>query len=109
LHQKKPGEPYRLGIFLAGAYQEILGDMHNLFGDTSSVNIRLDKKKNYRIEQAQKGDTVEHVLRYVNYDPKQLLAAYRNQIEQVELKGTQRKEYLKELRAGLKGYTYLED
>ncbi|WP_455197965.1 biosynthetic arginine decarboxylase [Kaarinaea lacus] len=109
LHSKNDGETYRLGIFLAGAYQEILGDMHNLFGDTCSVNLRLDGKKGYKIEQVHTGDTVEHVLRYVNFEAKQLLAAYRDQIDQADLKNTQRKSYLKELRAGLKGYTYLED
>ena len=109
LHQKNPGKPYWLGIFLTGAYQEILGDMHNLFGDTCSVNVRLDKKKKYIIENIHEGDTVEHVLKYVNYEPKQLLTAYRKQIDRAKLKSTQRKEYLKDLRAGLKGYTYLED
>ena len=109
LHQKNSGKPYWLGIFLTGAYQEILGDMHNLFGDTCSVNVRLDKKKKYIIENTHEGDTVEHVIQYVNYEPKQLLAAYQKQITQAKLKSTQRKEYLKDLRAGLKGYTYLED
>lgn len=109
LHTKHTGKAYRLGIFLAGAYQEILGDMHNLFGDTCSVNIRLDKKRGYKIEQVQNGDTVEHVLQYVNFEPKQLLVAYRKQIDKADLKSTQRRGYLKELRAGLKGYTYLED
>lgn len=109
LHTVNPGETYRLGIFLTGAYQEILGDMHNLFGDTHSVNVRLNRKKGHEIDQRRDGDTVEHVLEYVNFDSKLLISAYRQQIENTKLKATQRKEYMKELRAGLKGYTYLED
>jgi len=111
LHRVNTGETYRLGIFLTGAYQEILGDMHNLFGDTSSVNVILNTKtkKGYTIDQAKVGDTVEHVLKYVNFDAKVLLDAYRKQMEKAVLKSGRKKEYLKELRTGMNGYTYLGD
>ena len=109
LHDLKPGESYRLGIFLTGAYQEILGDMHNLFGDTHSVNICLDKNQGYRVEKPQQGDTVEDVLRYVNFESKHLMESYRSQAEKTSLSIKKRKEYLRELKAGLSGYTYLED
>jgi arginine decarboxylase len=109
LHALKPGESYRLGIFLTGAYQEILGDMHNLFGDTHSVNICLDKKLGYRIERPQQGNTVEDVLRYVNFNPNRIIESYRSQAEKVNLSDKKRKEYLHELKAGLSGYTYLEE
>ncbi|MEX0870979.1 MAG: biosynthetic arginine decarboxylase, partial [Aquisalimonadaceae bacterium] len=72
----RPGEPYLLGIFLVGAYQEILGDMHNLFGDTDSVNVELTDD-GYTLTGALRGDSVETVLRYVQFDRDSLLAAYR--------------------------------
>jgi arginine decarboxylase len=109
LHAPKPGEPYRLGIFLVGAYQEILGDMHNLFGDTNAVNVRLDEKGDCRLQQLQHGDTVDKVLQHVNYQADQLFEAYCEQINQTTLSDRQREDYLQELEAGLRGYTYLED
>lgn len=71
----RTGEPYRLGIFLLGAYQEILGDMHNLFGDTAAVNVELSADGGYRLVEPTRGDTVADVLRYVRYEPAALLAA----------------------------------
>jgi len=109
LHALRPGEPYRLGIFLAGAYQEILGDLHNLFGDTHSVNVELDGAGNYRLTQPIEGDGVDDVLRYVHFDAEDLKRAYRTRVAAAELSAEQRDACLETLFAGLEGYTYLED
>jgi arginine decarboxylase len=103
-------EPYLLGIFMVGAYQEILGDMHNLFGDTDSVHVELAPDGGFRLTQATRGDTVDSVLRFVHFDPQDLLAAYRAKVAQATwLEPGQRETCLAELTAGLEGYTYLED
>jgi arginine decarboxylase len=109
LHALRPGEPYRLGIFLAGAYQEILGDLHNLFGDTHSVNVELDGAGSYRLTQPIEGDGVDDVLRYVHFDAEDLKRAYRSRVAAAELSAEQRDACLETLFAGLEGYTYLED
>ncbi len=109
LHELHPDQPYLLGIFLVGAYQEILGDMHNLFGDTCSVNVELDGNGGYRLTEALHGDTASDLLRYVHFDPEELLARYRSQIESAALAPETATHYLEELQAGLTGYTYLED
>ena len=102
LHTLRPDEPYYIGFFLVGAYQEILGDMHNLFGDTDSVNVVLDDKGDYTLNQAQQGDTVDDVLRYVNFNIDDLLQSYRDKIGKAELDDKQRSLYLEELEAGLR-------
>ncbi len=104
----RAGQPYLLGIFLLGAYQEILGDMHNLFGDTAAVNVELSEEGGYRLVEPTHGDTVADLLRYVRFEPEALLAAYREKIEAAELDHDRRTAYLAELAAGLNGYTYLE-
>ncbi len=104
-----PNKPYLLGIFLVGAYQEILGDMHNLFGDTHSVNVELRADGNYQLVHAVKGDMVENVLRYVQFDSKELLACYHEQFKRAKLSPEETKDYLETLTEGLEGYTYLED
>ena len=110
LHPLRDDEPYMLGIFLVGAYQEILGDLHNLFGDTHSVHVEATADGGHRISQPLRGDTVSEVLRAVHFDPQQILNAYRQKAEQATwLKEAQRTTYLEELAAGLEGYTYLED
>lgn len=109
LHPVKPGEPYLLGIFLVGAYQEILGDMHNLFGDTDSVNVLLTEDGGYQLSEPLQGDTVDDVLRYVNFKPDDLLQSYHAKIDKADLDESQRQLYSQELEAGLHGYTYLED
>jgi arginine decarboxylase len=110
LHALTPGEPYLLGIFMVGAYQEILGDMHNLFGDTDSVHVEPTADGGYKLTQARRGDTVGSVLRYVHFDAEDLLGAYREKIADVkDLDSATRKSYLKEIQEGLDGYTYLED
>ncbi len=110
LHPLRAGEPYLLGIFLVGAYQEILGDMHNLFGDTDSVHVELDEAGRPKLTHAMRGDTVDTVLRTVHFDPQALLAAYRAKTGAATWLAADRREaYLSELATGLKGYTYLED
>lgn len=108
VHALKPDEPYLLGIFLVGAYQEILGDMHNLFGDTSSVNVRVNAEGHYELIDPQEGDTVQTLLHYIHFDTGFLHNAYRKRLQAVTLTPEQRRAYLQELEAGLIGYTYLE-
>jgi len=109
LHAVAAEEDYLLGIFLVGAYQEILGDMHNLFGDTDSVHVEALSGGGHRLVEPVRGDTVDNVLRYVHFEAEALLAAYRDQLESAALPAATRAGYLEELEAGLRGYTYLED
>ncbi len=108
LHALRDGEPYLLGIFLIGAYQEILGDMHNLFGDTNSVNVELTQD-GYRLAEKRHGDVVDHVLKYVQFETGDLRAAYEEKVARASLSAEERRQHLQELLAGLQGYTYLED
>jgi arginine decarboxylase len=110
LHAPRENEPYLLGIFLVGAYQEILGDMHNLFGDTDSVHVEVLPDGGHRLVEPHRGDTVDAVLRYVHFDPEDLRQAYREKVRQAHnLDERRRNSFLEELAAGLEGYTYLED
>jgi arginine decarboxylase len=109
LHAREPGEPYLIGIFLVGAYQEILGDMHNLFGDTHSVNVELDGAGGYRFVQPMRGDGTHDLLRYVHIDPEDLERAYRKKLVEARILPEQRKRFESELIAGLRNYTYLEE
>ncbi|MBK8181940.1 MAG: biosynthetic arginine decarboxylase [Candidatus Competibacteraceae bacterium] len=102
------GSPYLLGIFLVGAYQEILGDMHNLFGDTAAVNVELSEAGGYQLVEPTFGDTVADLLRYVRFEPEILLSAYRQKIGAADLEPIEQAAYLAELEEGLAGYTYLE-
>ncbi|ASK35583.1 arginine decarboxylase [Alcanivorax sp. N3-2A] len=97
-----------LGIFMVGAYQEILGDMHNLFGDTDSVDVNLTETGEIELSHAIQGDTVSSVLRYVNYDPERLLGTLEQRCHQAQLDDAERQRFLGEIRDGLAGYTYLE-
>ncbi|MBA1146429.1 biosynthetic arginine decarboxylase [Ectothiorhodospiraceae bacterium WFHF3C12] len=106
LPQYRQGEPYLLGIFLVGAYQEILGDMHNLFGDTDSVNVTLDDS-GFRLTGPARGDTVASVLEYVHFRRDELLGAYERRVARAPLDEEQRRQCLTELQAGLDAYTYL--
>jgi len=108
VHPYRPGETYLLGIFLVGAYQEILGDMHNLFGDTDAVDVRLTED-GYTLSGAEHGDTADELLRYVHFDTDGLRAAYRNKIQAARLSVEEQADFLRELEAGLSGYTYLSD
>ena len=109
VHTINPGETYLIGIFLAGAYQEILGDMHNLFGDTTSVNIELDNSGDYRITEIHHGDTVKDMLDYVHINNRKVEQCFQEKMQQTDLDRKLQEEYLEQLITGLDGYTYLED
>ena len=108
LHPMRDGEDYILGIFLTGAYQEILGDLHNLFGDTNAVHVQLGPQ-GYEVTDLVQGDTVTEVLTYVQYGAADLLTTFRRKV--AAAKGLTRQEantFIAEYVAGLEGYTYLE-
>lgn len=111
LHTLKKNEPYYVGVFLVGAYQEILGDMHNLFGDTNAVHISI-KDGQYHIDQIFDGETVEEVLDYVQYNPKKLVRQLEiwvsKSVQEGKITLEEGKEFLSNYRNGLYGYTYLE-
>ena len=109
LHAPLPGESYRLGIFLVGAYQEALGDIHNLFGDTDAVNVRLDDAGGFEFSHVRRGDTTDVMLDYVGYDLNALRAAYRDKIERAGIGADQAAPLLAALEHGLTGYTYLAE
>ncbi len=97
-----------LGIFMVGAYQEILGDMHNLFGDTDSVDVDVTEEGRIVLDHAIQGDTVSSVLRYVNYDPERLLETLEQNCRQAHLSAEEQDGFIELVREGLAGYTYLE-
>ncbi|MDE7467661.1 MAG: biosynthetic arginine decarboxylase [Muribaculaceae bacterium] len=111
VHTVRPGEPYYLGVFLVGAYQEILGDMHNLFGDTNAVHIDV-YKDHYEIDQIIAGETVDEVLDYVQYNPKKLVRNVESWVTASMKAGRitpeEGRDFVSTYRAGLFGYTYLE-
>lgn len=111
VHSLRPGEHYYLGVFLVGAYQEILGDMHNLFGDTNAVHINV-YKDHYRIDQVIDGETVAEVLDYVQYSPKQLVRNVESWVTESirtgKITSDEGNEFIRNYRSGLYGYTYLE-
>ncbi len=111
VHTLRKNEPYYLGVFLVGAYQEILGDMHNLFGDTNAAHITV-KDGHYHIDQIIDGETVEEVLEYVQYNPKKLVRQLEvwvtKSVKQGKISLEEGKEFLSNYRSGLYGYTYLE-
>ncbi|HET7561322.1 MAG TPA: biosynthetic arginine decarboxylase [Rhodanobacteraceae bacterium] len=108
LHALRKGEPYRLGIFLVGAYQETLGDIHNLFGDTDAVNVRIDGD-GFTLDGARRGDSADMLLDYVGYKPADLRAVYRDKISAAGLSGDEAQRIEAALEAGLTGYTYLRE
>jgi arginine decarboxylase len=99
-------------VFITGAYQEILGDMHNLFGDTNAVHIRLEADGSYRIENIVKGDTIGEVLNFVQYPTNELVHRYRQTVENAVRQGTISFEeagaFTSQFERELEGYTYLE-
>jgi arginine decarboxylase len=107
------GEPYYLGVFLLGAYQEILGDLHNLFGDTNTVHVSLNEVGEVILDTVVKGDTVREVLEYVQYNPQTLLEQFRRDVETAVREGKigyeESGRLLRFYEEGLHGYTYLED
>ena len=109
LHELRPGESYRLGFFLVGAYQEILGDIHNLFGDTDAVEVRATAAGGYAITQQRRGDTTDVMLDYVGYKLDDLRRIYRARVGAIDIGPTEAARLNAELEAGLNGYTYLSD
>lgn len=111
LHEIKEGEHYYIGVFLVGAYQEILGNMHNLFGDTNAVHVTVDES-GYSIDKTIDGETVADVLEYVQYDPKRLVRRLETWVSKAVKEGKitieEGKEFISNYRSGLYGYTYLE-
>src|SRR5581483_4167658 len=102
------GQPYLLGVFLTGAYQEILGDLHNLFGDTNAVHVRLSNG-GYEVTDLVHGDTVTEVLNYVQFRASDLLTTFRRKVQACSaLTRDEANMFIAEYVAGLEGYTYLE-
>jgi arginine decarboxylase len=106
-------EPYYLGAFLLGAYQEILGDLHNLFGDTNAVHVSFDENGEINVDTVIKGDTVREVLHYVQYSADELAARMRKDVERAVRAGKisleESRQLLRFYESGLEGYTYLEE
>ena len=111
VHQLKQKEPYYLGMFLVGAYQEILGDLHNLFGDTNAVHVSVEED-GYKIDQIIDGETIAEVLEYVQYNPKKMVRTVESWVTSSVKSGIitveEGREFLSNYRSGLYGYTYLE-
>ncbi|WAJ72507.1 biosynthetic arginine decarboxylase [Catenovulum adriaticum] len=111
LPQYKPdtSDEYLLGMFMVGAYQEILGDMHNLFGDTDSAHIEFDAQGNWHINHMLQGDSAESALATVHFQKDILLENYQAQLNNTRLAGELKDQYYIKLKSGLEGYTYFED
>ena len=107
VHELRDGEDYVLGIFLVGAYQEILGDMHNLFGDTDSVNIYQNADGSIYHAGIETHDTIEDMLRYVHLSPEELMTHYRDKVASAKITVRERTQYLDALRLGLTRSSYL--
>ena len=109
LHSPRAGESYRLGIFMVGAYQETLGDIHNLFGDTDTANVVLGADGGYTVTRQRKGDTTDVMLDYVGYDLAELRATYKQKVDAANLPPAEAAKLLVDLETGLTGYTYLHE
>jgi len=107
LHQFFPGQDYVLGLFLVGAYQEILGDLHNLFGDTNAVNIELTADGAYQICEEEPGDSIEEVLSYVHIYASKMPQVWLKKLDQMNVSTKTKELVLQELEACLKADTYL--
>jgi arginine decarboxylase len=111
VHGLKDTEAYYLGMFLNGAYQEILGDLHNLFGDTHAVHVALTEEGGYQVRHVIKGDSVSEVLRYVAYQPDSMVDAVRRQAERAvsagRLTNDQLRTLMRHYEDSLRSYTYL--
>lgn len=107
VHDLREGEDYLLGIFLVGAYQEILGDMHNLFGDTDSVNVYLRADGKVVHGGIETHDTIEDMLRYVHFAPDELVTLYRDKVSGARLSPAERTRFVDALRLGLTRSSYL--
>ena len=112
LHEMKNGDDYYLGVFLVGAYQETLGDLHNLFGDTNVVSVKISPDGGYELVKEIHGDSVADVLSYVEFDPKDMLVRFRETAEEAIHEGmisaSDRPEIMRAYDNGLRGYTYYE-
>ena len=112
VHKLLPDEEYYLGIFLVGAYQETLGDLHNLLGDTNIVSVKITENGGYEFIREIEGDSVQDILGYVEYDVKSLVSQFREMAEESIRKGfispKERQKIMKAFRTGLRGYTYFE-
>lgn len=113
LHELNNGDDYYLGVFLVGAYQETLGDLHNLFGDTNVVSVRINPDGHYELVKEIQGDSVADVLSYVEFDPKDMLIRFRETAEEAIHQGLispkERHEIMLAFDNGLRGYTYYEN
>ncbi|MFU8779857.1 MAG: biosynthetic arginine decarboxylase [Kiritimatiellia bacterium] len=112
VHELGPGEEYFMGVFLVGAYQETLGDLHNLLGDTNVVSIRINENGGHEFVREIEGDSIWDVLTYVEYEPKALISRFRNKAEDAVQSNTitvaQRRQILKAFEESIRGYTYFE-
>jgi arginine decarboxylase len=113
LHELRPGEDYIIGVFLTGAYQETLGDLHNLFGDTNIVSVSLDEDGGIEFTKIVEGDSVEDVLTYVEYSPKSMKSRFRRMVEDAVRRGRidvrTRNLAIQAYEEGIQGYTYFEE
>jgi arginine decarboxylase len=113
LHPFNSGESYYLGAFLVGAYQEILGDMHNLFGDTNAVHINLLDDGGYEIDDFIPGDRVSEVLNYVQFSAEKLVERMRKDVDKAvragKITAKEARQFLRFYEDGMDGYTYLEE
>ncbi len=112
LHELREGEEYYLGVFLVGAYQETLGDLHNLFGDTNVVSVRINRDGTFDFVKEMHGDTISDVLSYVEFHPKEMQLRHRNTAERAVREGRitarERQQIIKLFNESLNGYTYYE-
>jgi arginine decarboxylase len=108
LHPGRTGESYLLGVFLTGAYQEILGDMHNLFGDTDAISITMRPGGGYHMAKPEFGDTVDELLRYVHFDPEEMLDIYRRRLREQALSEADVDDAYYQFKMALRGHTYLK-
>lgn len=113
VHPVRAGRPYYLAMFLVGAYQEILGDLHNLFGDTNAIHVAMDEDHGYRIERVIEGDSIAEVLSYVQYDKQDLVGRMRDRLVEAVSAGDVSSEeaalLMRRYEEGLAAYTYLTD
>jgi arginine decarboxylase len=112
LHKLNDSEEYYIGVFLVGAYQETLGDLHNLFGDTNVVSVKINGDGDFDFIREFQGDSIADVLSYVEYEPKQMLEQFRRSAEQAvrdkRISASQRQRMLQAFKDSLQGYTYFE-
>lgn len=108
LHKVGTNQEYWLGMFLLGAYQEILGDMHNLFGDTDAINVGLNEDGSHQLYDAEYGDSIEELLAYVHFDIASMLQSYQQKINATGLSDIEKNTFFHEMEEGIKGYTYFE-